>query len=129
MSLRCWVCVVVAMILVGCGGCQDPTSPTKKLHADNPRKIDEPLGAQAALEHVVECSGTSGTLDEVQWFVADELVDTSREQKLLGAWVRPNSIYLLKTTREEPRVLRHEILHHILQDHTHPEPPFGVCDQ
>lgn len=87
----------------------------------------------AAME---SCAGIAGNFSRVRWFmvpgVSDWTSTLDNQTRVLGQWWPPHDIYIgertigTRTARER-EVVTHEILHELLQDSEHPDPPYGAC--
>jgi hypothetical protein len=86
-----------------------------------------PALAPDAWKMVQACSGIHAAadqpLDSVKWFAGD-LVAMDRTHQLAGLWVPPDTILLDAGAIDDPRVVAHELLHHLLRgppgDDKHP---------
>lgn len=84
-----------------------------------------------------ECTGKDGAFDRVDWFRTDRIADLEGEPSG-GAWLiaegRPHGIALLddllagRTGGSVRFVVRHEVIHEILQLGDHSDPVWCECD-
>ena len=124
-------------ILLACGvaACADATAP--KLPAAEP--FDPPGAYSVWWREVEDCSARRGRLDGVRFYRVlgvpgrDSLdyLDPESGRYLNGEWVRSsNAIYLAAGQVTNPGVVRHEMLHALLQDARHPPKYFAdLCGQ
>ena len=94
----------------------------------------EPLGASswsppAAYrtwwQQTEACSGKTGDFDAVQWFVVPGEVFDCPDGSCVGRWEPGQRIYLASVYANHEMVVRHEMLHALLDHSGHPNPPFG----
>lgn len=78
-----------------------------------------PVAFRTWWQVVESCSGRKARFDDVRWFQANDL--TIRGEFALGAWFpEGNRIALLGSESFLASIVRHEMLHAILQDADHP---------
>lgn len=112
MLLR-WYLVVIGLSTSACALASDSDFP--KVAAP----MAPPVEFRTWWEVVESCSGRTARFDNVRWFRADDLM--IRGELALGAWFRTgNRIALLGSRSFPPAIVRHEMLHAILQDSDHP---------
>ena len=111
----------VVAILVAVAGCALVADDTDFPSSAMP--LAPPPEFRVWWEVVESCSGRSGRFDAVGWFQANEL--TVRGEVALGAWFsRGNRIALVGSESFFGPLVRHEMLHAILQDGDHPSEYF-----
>ena len=78
-----------------------------------------------------DCSGTTGDLSRIGWFEAPSQVNGMfycGSIMALGCWVRPHTVYLVEGNIRNRWLIKHEMIHDLLQRGDHPVPPFNVCN-
>lgn len=73
------------------------------------------------------CVGELGDFSQVKWFVVPHYMPLGDRDRA-GRWVAPHRIYVARDELGREWVIRHESLHDLLQDGSHPTPPFTICD-
>lgn len=71
------------------------------------------------------CSGLSGDFDRVEWLVVRGESFECRSGQCVGHWQPSHHIYIAESWVENEMVVRHEMLHDLLNGGGHPDPPFG----
>lgn len=71
------------------------------------------------------CSGLRGDFDRVRWSVVAGPSFPCASGKCAGHWEPGHLIYLADAWRTNEMVVRHEMLHDLLDRSGHPDPPFG----
>lgn len=106
------------------GGCTDLGFTAKVTN----REPFMPLPAYEAWWSANElCSSRTGDLTRVQWFLATSIV--SNGALAFGAWTAPHQIVLVRGFEEDEVVVRHEMLHDLLDgDPDHRSPLWATCD-
>lgn len=80
----------------------------------NRRLLDPiPLGYPVWYTAVEICLGKSGNYDAIIWYVADEIAFDGISA--LGLWEAPDRITLRATVTYIGSIVRHEMIHHVLQ--------------
>lgn len=81
-----------------------------------------------------DCMGVQGDFERIQWLVLPGTITFPCEfggeaHECYGVWREPHRIYLSSVVIGEDWVdiIKHEMLHELLQLSGHPEPPFGTC--
>lgn len=110
-----------ALILAGtASACDAATSPLLDFPADA-RSWSAPAQYRFWWSLVEACSGRRGDLDRVQWYLASGQTIPFRENEYDGYWWEDGSRILLTwRSRDEGDVVRHEMLHELLQRGDHP---------
>jgi hypothetical protein len=72
------------------------------------------------------CSGLSGDFDRVEWLVVPGSSFECSSGQCAGHWERGHRIYIAGDWTGHEMVVRHEILHELLERSGHPNPPFGT---
>lgn len=86
---------------------------------------DEPYRTWFA--QVESCSGRRGNFDGIEWSVREEPKIGRDGKPVVGHIDFPNRIWLARAYLEHEGIVKHEMLHYLLQHGGHPAPPFGVC--
>ena len=109
-----------ALFAVGC-------AEAGNLGPVNARPLDPPAIYQLWWRQVEACTEFNARFDRVDWFEADELVNTERETRHMGAWKPPHSIYVRTGNVLSESVVKHEMVHELLQRKDHDMPLFRLC--
>lgn len=72
------------------------------------------------------CSGLSGDFDRVQWSVVAGHSFPCSSGRCAGHWEPGHRIYVAREWSTNEMVVRHEMLHDLLDRAGHPDPPFGT---
>jgi len=92
-------------------------------------EIEPPGMYHAWWQEVEECVGQRRDMEPVTWYVvaADSFLTPSGW--FVGYWrADQNAVYITESEKwSEWHTVKHEMLHAILRDGSHPSPPFGVC--
>ncbi len=120
----------VLLVMMVCGCVTEP----KSLWPDNVHQFTAPASYEADWQQMEACSGITADFRRVTWYAADSLLDIPG----LGAFGftdMPTHRIALdgRATREEnvlglpsAVIVRHEMLHDLLQTPGHPSEYFGV---
>ncbi len=71
------------------------------------------------------CSGLSGDFDRIEWLVVPGYSFECSSGQCAGHWRRGHQIYIAEEWVMNEMVVRHEMLHDLLNGGGHPDPPFG----
>ena len=71
------------------------------------------------------CSGRTGNFDRLSWSVIDGYSFPCSSGECAGHWRTNHHIFLAGDWVMDEMVVRHEMLHDILERTGHPDPPFG----
>ena len=119
--------VLGAVALAACS----PTDPNSGLPA-GAVEIRPSLAYQAWFQKTEACSGISGNVENVQWYVVPgvETFSTDRGDKV-GMWLkttRGSVIVVAGNYQDHEMVVRHEMLHSLIGQSGHPSDYFvGRC--
>lgn len=115
------------------GGCEVSTAPV------NGRRVTAPASYALWWQADEACSGLTGALDDVDWYVVPADSDggfwceDGPDHTCAGEWVAPHAIYLAGPNRTYPDgyavdewTVRHEMLHDLVGRPGHP-PVFDDC--
>ena len=90
---------------------------------------DEPMAAPAVYREwwakTQACSGLSGDFDRVEWMVVPGESFECKSGRCVGHWHPSHHIYIAEQYLHNEMVVRHEMLHDLLDGGGHPNPPFG----
>jgi hypothetical protein len=124
-----------ACIVAGAAGvgCRVPVAP------GNAVRVAAPPSYAAWWSEDLQCSGLTGDLRQVEWYVVPAERDggfwcaDGPDHTCAGEWVAPNSVYLAGPSRTYPDgyaadewTVRHEMLHDLVGQPGHP-PVFDDC--
>jgi hypothetical protein len=71
------------------------------------------------------CSGLKGNFDRVRWSVVEGRSFSCSSGQCAGHWRTDHQIFLASDWVMDEMVVRHEMLHDLLNRTGHPDPPFG----
>jgi hypothetical protein len=71
------------------------------------------------------CSGRTGNFDRLRWSVVEGYSFRCSSGQCAGHWRTDHQIFLASEWVMDEMVVRHEMLHDILDRTGHPDPPFG----
>jgi hypothetical protein len=110
-------------LLLGCCGCGTTIVET---NAHNVRPF-APLPVYAEWWSQLQvCSARVASMDRIEWFMADGL--TQNGALVLGKWEEPHRITVLANQIESESVVKHEMLHDLLNgDPDHQGPAWDAC--
>lgn len=113
----------LALILVF-GACSEATGPIIGIEGERPYTNPSLVLTWAILE---QCSGIDGDFSKVQFFTATSI--TYGDGYARGLWEpKGNRIYILATETANVPLVKHEMMHALLQANGHPARFFnGVC--
>jgi len=120
---------IISILVIG--GCTS-FSPSDPLLPAGAVPIAAPAAYQAWFGRTEECSGLSGKFQGIEWYVVPgvESFGTAAGPKV-GMWERTGSvarIIIAGAYLEHEMVVRHEMLHHLLDREGHPAEFFvGRC--
>ena len=90
---------------------------------------DQPMEAPAVYREwwakTEACSGLSGDFERVEWQVVVGETFDCKSGQCVGHWQPSHHIYIAEPYLENEMVVRHEMLHDLLNGGGHPNPPFG----
>jgi hypothetical protein len=72
------------------------------------------------------CSGLSGDFDRVRWQVVPGYSFSCASGACAGHWEPGHEIFIAADWTQSEMVVRHEMLHDLLNRSGHPDPPFGI---
>ncbi len=114
---------LVLALLLGCGACGTTIVETTEQNV----QPFAPLPVYAEWWSQLQvCSARVGPLDRVEWFTADGL--TQNGGLVLAKWEPPHRITVLANQIETESVVKHEMLHDLLDgDPSHQAPAWNAC--
>jgi hypothetical protein len=71
------------------------------------------------------CSGLKGNFDRLRWSVVEGRSFSCSSGQCAGHWRTDHHIFLASDWVMDEMVVRHEMLHDLLDRTGHPDPPFG----
>jgi len=92
--------------------------------------LTSPLEEYAAwYAQVEECAGVGGDFGAVRWFEvpAERWWDPYWEQYAIGTWRAPHDIYISFAHLSNESVVKHEMVHDLLQGGAAEDPRFEEC--
>ncbi len=93
----------------------------------NTRRLFPPDLYRTWWGEVEECSETEGRFERVEWFTAREIINAEAGSEHPGAWLPPHQIYVEDRFVLSEAVVKHEMVHELLQLEHHGSPAFGSC--
>jgi len=72
------------------------------------------------------CSERGGDFDRIRWYVVPGRDFACPTGRCVARWEPGHRIYLAEHWQYNEMVVRHEILHDLLEQPGHPDPPFGT---
>jgi hypothetical protein len=121
--------LVFALIptMSGCDLIVEPHNPRTVPPIDGAVLFIPPPRYQTLWQELLTCSGLSGSLGEITWFKADAVV-VGGTTYVGFWWERWNRIVLRADMVDNDRLVKHEMMHALLQDGAHPAQYFnGAC--
>lgn len=112
-----WCCLVLSL-LPGLEGCSS-------FAPSDARPLDAPAGFAAWWQKTEDCSGRTGDLHRIRWFVVPGDGFACPGGECVGRWQDGHDIYISEAWLDNEMVVRHEMLHDLLGKPGHPNPPFG----
>jgi hypothetical protein len=91
-----------------------------------PELVDVPGEWRTWFAEVEACSGLRGDFDRITWAIHEEPERRDDGLVTLAHIDLPDHIWIARAYQNE-RVVKHELLHFLLQRGGHPTPPFGTC--
>lgn len=118
--------LIITLLALALAGCSSPWEPEGAVPFDPP-----PIYKQWWVV-TEECSGISGDYQRVQWYMVSARA-TSNQGDIGGTlvvglvwWVPPHQIYIAEPWVLRESVVRHVMLHDLLQDE-YDGPTFEIC--
>ena len=72
------------------------------------------------------CSGRAADFDRIRWSVIEGNSFPCKSGQCVGHWESSHHIWIAKEWVSNEMVVRHEMLHDLLDEGGHPNPPFGA---
>ncbi len=107
--------VPAALVLVGCA-----------FEPQGDRPIEPPAKFRTWFAKTEACSGLSGEFQRIRWFVVDGAGFDCPGGKCVGRWNDDHRIFIAGDYLDNELVVRHEMLHDLIDHPGHPDPPFGI---
>ncbi|HEX3233159.1 MAG TPA: hypothetical protein VHR41_03105 [Gemmatimonadales bacterium] len=89
------------------------------------RPMDAPAVYRQWWAKTQACSGLVGDFDRVRWQVVPGHSFSCSSGKCAGHWEPDHEIFIAADWTQNEMVVRHEMLHDLLDRAGHPDPPFG----
>lgn len=102
--------------LLGCGG----------FEPEHAVLFIPPPEYRAWFEATQACSGHAGDFAKIEWYSVPGKEFACPSGQCVGRWEPDHKIYIAEHWIKHEMVVRHEMLHHLLDREGHPNPPFGV---
>lgn len=109
-----WATVVAVLCLAGCA-----------FEPEGARPFEPPEAYRAWFEATEACSARAGSFEAIQWFAVPGRDFACPSGRCVGRWEPGQRIYLAESWLDHEMVVRHEMLHALLDRSGHPNPPFG----
>ncbi|MEZ0332539.1 MAG: hypothetical protein ACAI18_00915 [Gemmatimonadales bacterium] len=87
--------------------------------------VEPPAVYQEWWAKTESCSGLTGNFDRVEWLVVPGYSFECTSGQCAGHWSSGHQIYIAEDWLMNEMVVRHEMLHELLNRGGHPNPPFG----
>lgn len=114
MRVRAWMAVVAVLTIGGCGF--EPTDAAPLLPPDLYRTW---------WARTEDCSGLQRDFADIHFYVVPGTEFDCPSGKCVGRWEPGNHIYIAESHSQDEMVVRHEMLHALIGEAGHPDPPFG----
>ena len=72
------------------------------------------------------CSGRKADFDRIRWSVVEGYSFPCKSGQCVGHWESNHHIWIAREWLSNEMVIRHEMLHDLLAQSGHPNPPFGA---
>jgi hypothetical protein len=106
--------IVIGLMICGCAF--EP-------QGDEP--IDPPSQYRTWWARTEACSGRQGNFDRIKWYVVPGHGFKCPGGTCAGHWNSDHDIFIAGDWTNTEMVVRHEMLHDLLGQSGHPDPPFG----
>jgi hypothetical protein len=82
-------------------------------------------------DELVACAGNKQglALEGIEWRIRLEPEQKDDGRIRAGQWTPPNKIWIAERWYLNAGVVKHEMLHYLLQRGGHPVPPFDICTE
>lgn len=88
-------------------------------------RFTPPAAYRAWWESTEQCSGRAADFGRVAWFKVPGERFACPDGDCVGRWEDNHTIYIAEAWLDHEMVVRHEMLHDLLGQTGHPDPPFG----
>lgn len=120
--MRGWLWVT---LILGAAACEvNPFAPV-----GNVERFTPPPEYRTWYAEMEACTGRRGNYDAVVWWLVDSLTTPVGWHNIAATWTAPHTVRIRRGYKGNDWVVRHEMLHDILQTVDQPSPPFGVCNR
>lgn len=110
------ISLVFGMSLLGC----DRFAPEDAV------AFDPPATYRVWWEKTERCSGAQASFERIRWYVVAGDGFDCPSGRCAGRWEDDHTIYIAEAWRDHEMVVRHEMLHDLIDHAGHPAPPFGA---
>ncbi len=111
--------MLVAILVAACA---DPFTTIVK----NRQAFDPPATYDVWWTSVETCSGRTGDMRRIAWYLASGVEGDGMVAR--GRWSPPHDIILVRGYEDDPAVVRHEMLHDLLDgDRLHERAEWAAC--
>ncbi|MDX2193253.1 MAG: hypothetical protein NW201_07855 [Gemmatimonadales bacterium] len=76
-------------------------------------------------EKTEQCSGLTGRFERIEWTFVEGRDFACSAGRCVGRWTAPARVEIAEAWRHSEMVVRHEMLHVLLNRRGHPDPPFA----
>ena len=104
-------------------GCSDFTAVTPHPLVS----FEPPTLYRAWYAEVEQCSGEIGRFERIEWFRTPEIMHPETGQPVAGVQRDPHTIILAEPWVNHRGVVAHEMLHDLINDHSHKDPRWNSC--
>jgi hypothetical protein len=95
----------------------------------NARPLDPPSIYLEWWDEVERCTGVEARFDRINWFETDEIIDRDLGSSHPGVWQPPHSIFIAHRHLYGRSIVKHEMIHDLLQTGDHSDPLFDRCSR
>lgn len=115
-------------IALSAAACYSIIEPESTLPPDAAR-TDPPADYALWYSEAEQCTGVTGSFAGVRWFAVphDRWWDPVWQQFAIGTWRPPHDIYLARPQLDNEELIKHEIVHDLLQGGAVDDPRFERC--
>ncbi len=111
-----WLCPALAAV-VGCAA--EATAPAAR------ERFEPPLVYRTWFQSTEACSGLAGEFDRLRFYRVPGNEFECPSGICVARWTDAHEIYVAEAFVLDELVLRHEMLHDLIGQAGHPDPPFG----
>ncbi len=108
-------CLSLFSGLAGCG----------RFEPEQSAPLDPPAQFRDWWAKTEACSGRTATFERIHWYVVPGDSFDCPDGRCVGRWEDDHTIYIAASWVASELVVRHEMLHDLIDRSGHPDPPFG----